>query len=40
MYNIYIDRYMCDLKYMYIDKKTHNLLKSQVFLFFSETLAM
>ena len=29
---------MCDLKYM--DKKTHNLLKPQIFIFFSEALSM
>ena len=29
---------MCDFKYM--DKKTHNLLKPQIFLFFSDALAM
>ena len=29
---------MCDFKYM--NKKTHNLLKPQIFLFFSEASSM
>ena len=29
---------MCEFKYM--DQKTHNILKAQIFLFFSEALSM